>query len=223
MIVNMRHLKTIGPIEIWAEIPYLGTDLWINPDTLQGATSAEIQAAISWAKENELAYDYLAHGLTYIYGEVVNGCGRYRPGALEILGSLVSSPLFARMLLAGERMAILQMLDEVRAGARLCSVPHLSEPNPESSDEKQNPPPRPGYVYVVEGGGYYKIGMTSHVDNRLAQIKPALPFEVTIAHTIKTDDMAGLEARFHKYFAKQRCNGEWFQLSKDDVEWLKSF
>lgn len=78
-----------------------------------------------------------------------------------------------------------------------------------------------GFIYILYGGGYYKIGLTNDIDRRLAQISPALPFTVELVHTIKTDDMVRIEHFLHEKFADKRANGEWFSLSDDDIEWLK--
>jgi len=78
----------------------------------------------------------------------------------------------------------------------------------------------PGYVYVVEGGGYYKIGLSNDVDRRLTQLAVQPPFELTVIHIIETDDMFGLEAELHEVFTDKRVRGEWFELDEEDIEWL---
>ena len=81
---------------------------------------------------------------------------------------------------------------------------------------------RSGFVYVLRGAGYYKIGLSKNVDRRMEQIEPKLPFETELLCTIATDDMHRLESELHKRFADKRASGEWFQLTENDVEYIKS-
>lgn len=80
----------------------------------------------------------------------------------------------------------------------------------------------PGYVYLLQSpSGYYKIGRTSNPDDRIGTFHVKLPFEVEYIAVIQTDDMHELERQLHEQFAHRRVNGEWFNLSADDVEYIK--
>lgn len=79
-----------------------------------------------------------------------------------------------------------------------------------------------GYVYVLEGGGFCKIGRTVDVDTRVEQLKIQLPFEVSLVHYIPCSDYVAAEKRLHEELGEYRVNGEWFKLDKDKFDWLLS-
>lgn len=82
---------------------------------------------------------------------------------------------------------------------------------------------RPGFVYLIRSAsGYYKIGRTKNPDDRIATFSVKLPFEVEYEHLIETTDMYQLEKDLHARFADRRVNGEWFDLTDDDVAYVKS-
>lgn len=84
------------------------------------------------------------------------------------------------------------------------------------------PAPQSGYVYLLHHNGLHKIGVSSNVLKRLNQISPKMPYEVSLVHCIKTPDMFALESALHEKYADKRANGEWFELSESDVEYIKS-
>ena len=78
-----------------------------------------------------------------------------------------------------------------------------------------------GYVYLLAGGGYCKIGCSRNAEKRRGQISPKLPFKVEPICTIVSGDMYGLETELHRRFADKRTNGEWFELDPEDIEYIK--
>lgn len=87
------------------------------------------------------------------------------------------------------------------------------------------PQERKGWIYVVQGSeNLYKIGLTVREPNkRLAEFTPKLPFETKLILTIKSNNVVALERNLHLHFANQRVNGEWFELSAQDIEWLRRY
>jgi hypothetical protein len=94
-------------------------------------------------------------------------------------------------------------------------------------------PPRPGFIYLIRSGPHYKIGMSKDPRRRFRQIAfgtsrelaiiyttDSLSGEAELVHTIRTDDMPAAERQLHERFADKRIKGEWFGLSRKDVNWL---
>lgn len=77
------------------------------------------------------------------------------------------------------------------------------------------------YVYLMKSGQYHKIGRANSVGRREYELGIQLPEKVTTVHTIKTDDAMGIEAYWHNRFKSKRKNGEWFELTPDDVNAFK--
>jgi len=82
-----------------------------------------------------------------------------------------------------------------------------------------------GYVYlgllVVGREKRYKIGKAVLVERRTDQISLLLPEDLKLVHAIATDDAYGIEAYWHKRFSAKNTKGEWFALSRQDVEAFK--
>lgn len=90
-----------------------------------------------------------------------------------------------------------------------------------SGQAEEQPSTRTGFVYLLEGGGFYKVGLSKDVPRRMEQIQPKLPFVTELVCAIATKDMDGLEAELHSRFADRRANGEWFRLRIEDIDYIK--
>ncbi|MDP9476334.1 MAG: GIY-YIG nuclease family protein [Actinomycetota bacterium] len=81
--------------------------------------------------------------------------------------------------------------------------------------------PSDGYVYLIGGRGYFKIGRAKDVSKRFKALKIQLPWRVHLIHTIPARNHKRAERYLHEVFASQRANGEWFRLSVQDVELIR--
>ena len=78
-----------------------------------------------------------------------------------------------------------------------------------------------GFVYLMKSGRHYKIGRSISVGSRERQLAIKIPVPPTTIHSIETDDPTGVEAYWHKRFENKRGEGEWFDLSPEDVKAFK--
>lgn len=80
-----------------------------------------------------------------------------------------------------------------------------------------------GYVYIIRAEtGEYKIGRTKNIDQRMQFFGVKLPFDFDVVHVIPTHDMFKTEKVLHGIYDYARCNGEWFNLTDNDIEYLKA-
>ena len=74
-----------------------------------------------------------------------------------------------------------------------------------------------GEVYLLKSGRYHKIRRTNSVGRRERELAIQLPDKANVVHSIKTDDPVGIETYWHRRFENQHKNGEWYELSADDI------
>jgi hypothetical protein len=73
----------------------------------------------------------------------------------------------------------------------------------------------------LKSGRYFKIGRTNSSGRRERELAIQLPEKAQRIHIIQTDDPIGIEGYWHQRFADRRQNGEWFELTTDDVRAFK--
>lgn len=82
--------------------------------------------------------------------------------------------------------------------------------------------PVEGVVYMLQAGQHFKIGKSVNPNKRIGQLKTQLPYAVTVVHTIRAANPAQVESHWHRRFASKRLNGEWFDLTPEEVTEFKS-
>ena len=93
---------------------------------------------------------------------------------------------------------------------------HRSEAAPIQNESAL--PTEIGYVYLLKANRYFKIGRSSLFERRSRQLAIQLPEKAETIHVIRTDDPVGIELYWHRRFEAKRKNGEWFELSAEDVK-----
>lgn len=78
-----------------------------------------------------------------------------------------------------------------------------------------------GFVYLLKATRFFKIGRSSSFERRSRELAIQLPERAETVHVIRTDDPIGIELYWHRRFESKRKNGEWFELSAQDVKAFK--
>jgi predicted GIY-YIG superfamily endonuclease len=78
-----------------------------------------------------------------------------------------------------------------------------------------------GIVYLIEctneNETLYKIGFTTNIQKRISSLQTGNPYKMIEIHNFKTK-YRKLETALHRKFHNCRENGEWFSLTKEDVD-----
>jgi hypothetical protein len=67
-----------------------------------------------------------------------------------------------------------------------------------------------------------KIGKSVNVKSRLRLFAVKLPFPISIEHYAWFDDYSSAERALHIRYHAKRKEGEWFDLTPDDVAYIKT-
>jgi hypothetical protein len=73
-------------------------------------------------------------------------------------------------------------------------------------------------LYLIQMGDIYKIGRSTNVHKRVADIRGSLPFKSALIHVIPVGgSLSAAEHQLHLRFKHCWSNGEWFHLIPEDV------
>jgi hypothetical protein len=80
-----------------------------------------------------------------------------------------------------------------------------------------------GFVYIIKSGLGYKIGMTKSIHNRTRVFNVKLPIHWDFEKVYCLKDYKLLEKFLHSKFEHKKINGEWFNLSEEDLKLIEDF
>lgn len=80
----------------------------------------------------------------------------------------------------------------------------------------------PGYIYLIDldRDGYYKIGQTTNINNRLLSLRAANPWIKSI-FCLPVFNASYVENKLHNHFEYKRIEREIFKLNTDDISEAK--
>lgn len=81
--------------------------------------------------------------------------------------------------------------------------------------------PRAGVVYLLKSAYGYKVGRTGSIPNRMRAFGIQLPIVYSIPLCVWFGDCHLAERRYHQLFANKRINGEWFDLTDEDIDLIR--
>jgi hypothetical protein len=92
-----------------------------------------------------------------------------------------------------------------------------------SSNISDNHSKNSGYIYcLTDGYENYKIGKTKDLELRLKQYRTSMPYGPVMIKILKYKNMDQQEKLLHSKFKDKRISGEWFKLSKKDLNYINS-
>jgi hypothetical protein len=80
-----------------------------------------------------------------------------------------------------------------------------------------------GFVYIIKSELGYKIGMTKSIHDRTRIFNVKLPIEWEFEKIYCLKDYKLLEKFLHSKFNNKKINGEWFNLSEEDLILIENF
>jgi len=77
-------------------------------------------------------------------------------------------------------------------------------------------------IYLLKDSiGYYKIGFTKNLNNRIKQLETGCSGNLEIIYEFKTNHKRKLETSLHNLFKHKHINREFYDLSLEDEEQFK--
>lgn len=82
-----------------------------------------------------------------------------------------------------------------------------------------------GHVYLIEAGGFHKIGITVNLTNRMRALQTSCMFNIRVVQTMTTRNRHDIERMLHKQYKSKKspAMNEWFELTPEDVREVRDF
>jgi hypothetical protein len=123
-------------------------------------------------------------------------------------------------------LAFCEALDRDRQQKQIAKeLEDKAKPKQQRSINQRPPETLRDHVYIIRASnGYYKIGISFRPHERIKKLPHEVAWakDLKLVHTIAIRNAYGLEQSLHRHFAAQRVTGEWFLLTEQDVEWLRT-
>lgn len=80
-----------------------------------------------------------------------------------------------------------------------------------------------GYVYVIRCQNFIKIGVADNPRKRVTELQVGCPYKLDLIQSFASKCPRGDERRLHNLLRKHHQRGEWFKLTDNMIELLKTF
>lgn len=97
----------------------------------------------------------------------------------------------------------------------------LSKALKEIAKYKRHKEQKGTFLYLLKCEKAYKIGITNNFKKRFKSIQQSNPFEVIPVLVINNSNYDAIEKGIKEGWKDKKIKGEWFLLTKEDVEELK--
>ena len=82
---------------------------------------------------------------------------------------------------------------------------------------------KPSNVYLIQGAGLTKIGISSNVISRFKKLTTSSPVPITLLYQVATTTARTVEKRLHAKYAEHISHGEWFKLDQDQIKEITAY
>lgn len=79
-----------------------------------------------------------------------------------------------------------------------------------------------GYVYLLKCQDFYKIGIATDVHKRISGMQTGSPYTILLVASVEVDNPLALEKELHAMYSHRHHRREWFALTEEDVNAIRS-